>query len=251
MAKIYLYTLLSVFTVSFVSFIGIFSLAIKPERLKKLTLFFVSLSAGALLGGAALHLIPEMVEKNKNNIIIWLVLLAGIMFFFILEKFIRWRHCHIPTSTSHPHPVGIMNLVGDAFHNLIDGMVIAGSFLVSPVLGFSTSLAVIVHEIPQEIGDFGVLIHAGYSRRRALVLNFITALTAILGALLALLIGPRIENFSALILPFTAGGFIYIATADLIPELNKEVNLRKSALQLFTVIIGIGLMWLLKQFGTV
>ena len=245
MTLIYFYTFLSVIAVSLLSFVGVFSLAIKQETLLKITMFFVSLSAGTLLGDSFFHLLPEATAKS-NGLSLWLMVIAGMIIFFILEKVIFWRHCHIPTSANHPHHLGLMNLVGDGLHNFIDGIVIAGSFLINPPLGVATTLAVVAHEIPQEIGDFGVLIHAGYSRRKALFLNFLSAITAIFGALIALLIGQQMENFSTFIVPFTAGGFIYIATADLIPELKKESHPLKSLGQLLAILVGLGIMLGLK-----
>jgi len=242
---LFLYIITSVLLVSLISFVGVFTLPIKPEKLKKITMLLVSLSAGTLLGDAFLHILPEVIEENAG-FNLWLWLIGGIILFFILEKIICWRHCHIPTSENHPHPVGMMNLIGDAFHNLLDGVLIAGSFMAGIPLGIATSIAVIAHEIPQEIGDFGVLIHAGYSRKRALFLNFLTAITAIIGAIITWIIGSSIENISAVILPLTAGGFIYIATADLIPELKKDLGWQKSLVQLAGILGGILLMLGLK-----
>lgn len=247
MPTICLYAFTGVIIVSLLSFVGVLSLTFSGEKLKKLTMFLVSLSAGTLLGGAFLHLLPEAVEEHGGDFKIWLWLLAGIIIFFVLEKIIHWRHCHIPTSDEHPHPLGAMNLIGDGLHNFIDGMIIAGSFLINAQLGFATTIAVIAHEIPQEIGDFGVLIHAGYKRGKALFLNFLTALSAILGAALTLFIGARVENLSGYIIPFTAGGFIYIATADLIPELKKDTLLFKSLGQLAAILLGIGIMLIIKD----
>lgn len=242
---LFIYTIASVLLISLISFVGVFTLPIKPENLKKITMLLVSLSAGTLLGDSFLHVLPEAIEKN-SGIGLWLWLLFGILLFFVLEKIICWRHCHIPTSQNHPHPVGLMNLIGDAFHNLLDGILIAGSFMAGLPLGIATTIAVIAHEIPQEIGDFGVLIHAGYTRKRALFLNFLTALTAIIGAAATWLIGSSVENISTIILPLTAGGFIYIATADLIPELKKDLGWQKSLTQLFGILAGIILMLGLK-----
>ncbi|MFH0955629.1 MAG: ZIP family metal transporter [Candidatus Falkowbacteria bacterium] len=249
MAQIYLYSLAGVALVSLTSLIGVLTLAISGEKLNRLIMLLVSLSAGTLLGDSFLHLIPEMIEKNQTGLAIWLWLLAGILTFFILEKIIHWRHCHAETTSNHPHPVGLMNLVGDGLHNFIDGMIIAGSFLVSTKLGVATTLAVIAHEIPQEIGDFGILLHAGYSRAKALLLNFASAITAILGVLLALTVGAQAVNFTSFIIPFTAGGFIYIATADLIPELKKDTAPAKSLLQLLLIVIGMAIMLALKKFN--
>jgi zinc and cadmium transporter len=245
---IYFYIFGGVILVSLLSLLGIVFLSFSPKVITKITLFLVSLSAGTLLGDSFLHLMPEAVKDSEPGINIWLWLMIGLVFFFVLEKIIHWRHCHVATSSEHPHPVGIMNLVGDCFHNFFDGVVIAGSFLVSIPLGLATLIAVIAHEIPQEIGDFGVLLYSGYTRRRALFLNFITALTAVLGALVAIVLGARLDGFSQLVVPFTAGGFIYIATADLIPEMKKETAPHKSLYQLLMILLGILIMWVLKLF---
>ncbi|MFH1522381.1 MAG: ZIP family metal transporter [Patescibacteria group bacterium] len=246
MSTTYLYTFTSIIIISLLSLIGVITLLLSKDKIKKITTFLVSFSAGTLLGGAALHLLPEIIEKEGNKLIIWLCLLIGIITFFILEKIIHWRHCHIMNCDQHPHPLGAMSLAGDSLHNFIDGMVIAGSFLLSIPLGIATSLAVIAHEIPQEIADFGVLIHDGYKRSKALFYNFLISLTAILGAAISLFIGIQLENFSIFIIPFAAGGFIYIATADLIPELKKDTGAIKSLGQLFSIIAGIGIMLVLK-----
>lgn len=249
MWQIYLYTLSSVIIVSSISLIGIVSITLSKNKLKNITLLFVSFSAGTLLGDAFLHLLPEAIDEIGTGLTVWLWLLFGILIFFVLEKIICWRHCHIQTSESHPHPLGIMNLVGDCLHNFIDGIIIAGSFLIDIRLGVATTIAVIAHEIPQEIGDFGVLIHAGYNHLKAIALNFATALTALAGAIITLIIGAQFENLILFVLPVSAGGFIYIATADLIPELKKDTAARKSVVQLFFIIIGISLMILLKKLG--
>jgi zinc and cadmium transporter len=244
MMAVWLYTIGSVFLVSLISLAGVFSISIDEKRLAKMLLFMVSFAAGALLGDAFLHLLPESVEDGLG-LKVSVFILVGILAFFVLEKIISWRHCHIPTSDEHPHPVGIMNLVGDGFHNLLDGMIIAGSYLVSLPLGISTTIAVILHEIPQEIGDFGILVHAGYSIRKALMFNFLSALTAVAGAVLTLSIGLKTESVSAFLVPFTIGSFVYIASADLIPELKKEVALKKSMLQLLFILLGAATMGVL------
>jgi len=247
MIAVWLYTMGSVVIVSLISLIGVFSISIDEKRLSKMLLFLVSFAAGALLGDAFLHLLPESVEAGLE-LKASLFILVGIFAFFILEKIISWRHCHIPTSEKHPHPVGMMNLVGDGFHNIMDGMIIGGSYLVSIPLGVSTTIAVILHEIPQEIGDFGILVHAGYSIRKALIFNFLSALTAVAGAMLTLIIGLKTQSVSTFLVPFTIGSFVYIATADLIPELKKETALKKSLLQLLFILLGAGVMALLLLF---
>ena len=242
--EIWVYSLISVFLISLLSFVGVLFLALKTAQLKKILLFLVSLAAGGLLGGAFIHLLPEVTSQGWS-LNVSLFVLAGILVFFILEKFISWRHCHIPTSKNHPHPLALMNLIGDAFHNFIDGMLIGGSFLASFNLGLMTSIAVALHEIPQEIGDFGVLVHGGFSRKKALLFNFASALTAFLGLGVSLIVGSQIVGFSQLIISFTAGGFIYIAGADLIPELKKETNFKKSLAQFLGLVLGILIMLVL------
>lgn len=245
MVNLWAYTLGSVIIVSLISLVGIFTLLLRETILKRMLLFLVSFAAGALLGDVFIHLLPQIAENGGFNTAVSFYLLSGIIIFFILEKFICWRHCHVETSEQHPHPVGILNLVGDGLHNFMDGAIIAASYYTSVPLGIATTLAVIFHEIPQEIGDFGVLIHAGFSRTKALFFNFITALTAIVGAIVTLLIGVKIGNFSAIMVPITAGGFIYIAGSDLIPELHKETNPLRSFAQLIGIIIGIAVMYVL------
>jgi len=208
--------------------------------------FLVSLSAGTMLGGAFIHILPEAIEKGDNKLFIWLLVLFGIIIFFVLEKIIHWRHCHIETSIHHPHPMGIMNLIGDGLHNFIDGLVIGSSYLISFELGLATTVAIISHEIPQEIGDFGVLIYAGYTKNKALLYNFLSATIAIAGTIIALLIGNILEDLSIYILPIAAGSFIYVAVADLIPELKKESKAIGSIIQLICILIGIALMIIIK-----
>jgi zinc and cadmium transporter len=189
--------------------------------------------------------LPEAVE-DQAGLSPWLYLTAGLLGFFILEKIIHWRHCHIPTSSQHPHPLGTMNIVGDFLHNFLDGLILANAFLVNPLLGLTTALAIFIHEIPQEISDFGILLHAGYSRIRAIRLNFLSSLSAFLGALLAILFQRDWQPTN--LLAFTAGSFIYIATADLLPEMQKETTWSKSSRQLIGLSIGLAIMLLMKFF---
>ncbi len=244
--SLYLYIFGSVFLVSILSLLGVLFLSFSKEWLQKIIFLLVSVSAGALIGDAFLHLLPEMARDSQDGIGAWLWVIGGLMVFFVLEKIIHWRHCHITTGPDHPHPLGIMNLVGDALHNFFDGVIIAGSFVVSIPLGISTLVAVVAHEIPHEIGNFGILVYAGYSRGRAILLNFLSALVAMLGALAAVVFAASLTNFTNFIIPFTAGGFIYIATADLIPEMKKETGAGKSILQLLCILIGIAIMLALR-----
>jgi len=235
----WLYSLLSVLIVSLISLVGILTFSMKESQLRNILLLLVSFSVGGLFGDAFIHLIPEAVEENGFGLNVSLYILVGIISSFIMEKFLCWRHCHIPTSEEHPHPFAYMNLFGDAVHNFIDGLIIAGSYIANLPLGIATTLAVIFHEIPQEIGDFGILLYGGFKKSRALLFNFLTAITAILGALVSLSLGFYLENFTIFLVPFAAGGFIYIAGSDLIPELHKEVKPLKSAVELIAFILGI------------
>lgn len=241
----WIYSIVSVFLISLVSLIGVLALSLNRDRLAKLTLFLVSFAVGGLFGDAFIHLLPESFQELGTNLSVSLYVISGILIFFVLEKFLRWRHCHIPTSEEHMHPLATINLVGDAVHNLIDGMLVGASYMVSLPIGIATTLAVIMHEIPQEVGDFGVLIHGGLSVKKALALNFLSALTAMLGVILAIVLGSEIEGFSLSLLPITAGGFLYIAGSDLIPELHHEVKVLRSLLQFVMILLGVGVMALL------
>jgi len=241
----WIYSIVSVFLISLVSLIGILTLTLNKDRLARLTSFLVSFAVGGLFGDAFIHLLPESFRELGTNLPVSLYVISGILIFFVLEKFLRWRHCHIPTSEEHMHPLATLNLAGDAVHNLIDGMLVGASYMVSLPIGIATTLAVIMHEIPQEVGDFGVLIHGGLSVKKALTFNLLSALTAMLGAILAIVMGSEIEGFSLSLLPITAGGFLYIAGSDLIPELHHEVKASKSLLQFIMILLGVGVMALL------
>jgi zinc and cadmium transporter len=243
MAGTIFYTILSVLLISLISFIGLLTLAINTKKLQKILLYLISFSAGALLGDAFLHLLPEIVEKNTFTLSISLYTLLGIAIFFVLEKFIHWQHCHLHlTEKNHVHPFAYTNLLGDVLHNFIDGIIIAASYLISIPVGIATTFAVAIHEIPQEIGDFGVLLHGGFSKSKALLLNFASALAALIGAVITLLIGASIENLESILIPIAAGGFIYIAASDLIPEIHKTTNIKKSIIQLIAFLLGIATM---------
>ncbi len=249
MQEVFLYSLISVFIVSAISLIGVLTLSIKQNKLEKILIYVIAFSAGALLGDAFIHLLPEAVEESGFTMLISLYTLSGIGFSFVVEKFIHWRHCHHVTSKKHPHTLSTMNLIGDGVHNFIDGIIIAVSYMVSVPVGIATTLAVIFHEIPQEINEFGILLYGGYTKGRAILANFLIALTSIIGALVALTIGTSSKEVLIFLVPFAAGNFIYIATADLIPELHKETKLMQSLMQLIFFILGILIMVALLKIG--
>jgi len=244
MMKVWVYSLASVLVVSLMSLVGIFTICLNGERLKKILIFLVSFAVGGLFGDAFIHILPEAYKDHPPEIVSFGVI-AGIILFFILEKFIYWRHCHSGHCDMHSKPFIVVNVVGDALHNFIDGVIIGASYAANIGLGIATTIAVVLHEIPQEIGDYSILIEGGLSRWRALVLNFLCASTAVLGTVLALTFGSMIKDFTLYALPVTAGGFIYLAGSDLMPELHKEVKLSRSIMQLLSIIAGVFVMALL------
>ena len=245
MTRAWIFTLLAVTGVSLVSLVGAVLLIIREDVIRRSLLILISFSVGALLGDAVIHLLPELAEGPGGlSTGMSFLILAGIGAFFILEKVLHWHHAHIPTEDVI-HPVAITNLVGDAVHNFVDGAIIAGSFLVSVPLGVTTTLAVALHEIPQEIGDLGILIHAGLAPRRALALNLLSAATAIAGGILTLLLSDVISDLARPMVAITAGAFLYIAGSDLIPELHRETKITTSLLQLAAIGAGVGVMALL------
>ena len=234
---------ISITIVSFSSLVGVAVLSLGERLLRKILWILVSFSTGALLGNAVLHLLPEVAHNAEG---IWTgfpMVLGGILFSFVIEQFIHWRHCHSLTCEEHVHPVGYLILIGDGVHNVLDGMHIASSFVVDMRLGIATTMAVLLHEIPQELGDFAVLLHSGFSRMRALMLNLLSALTAFLGAGAALFLVQYIAHVESTLVAVAAGHFLYIAGVDLIPELHKETRVRWSLLQLVAMLAGIAIMF--------
>lgn len=227
---------------SLIALVGVFSLWCREETLKKILFILVAFSAGALLGGAFFHLAAESLEILETNTM-FILLIAGFSVFFLMEKFLYWHHCHNGVCDVHPYTYLI--LFGDGIHNFIDGLIIAASFLVNPVFGTVTTLIIISHEVPQELGDFGVLVHGGMEKGKALCYNFISQLASILGGIIGFFLAG-LGGFQAFLLPFAAGGFIYIAASDLIPELHKEIEKKKSILSFGFFIIGILFMLSIK-----
>lgn len=238
------YIFISVLLVSLISFVGVFFLALKKNTLNKCIEIFVSFAAGSLLGNAFFHLLPESAEQIGENSFVWVMI--SFLFFFIMEKFFQWRHCH--KEDCEIHSFTYLSLAGDAIHNFIDGAVIAASFLTNFSLGISATLAIIFHEIPQEIGDFAILIYGGWGKKKALFFNFITALTAVVGALMVCFFSKQISSLLPVLLAFAAGGFIYLAGTDLIPELHKRKKFSKTLVQFISIAAGVALIWLLKNF---
>ncbi|NTW27487.1 MAG: ZIP family metal transporter [Candidatus Moranbacteria bacterium] len=243
--SVWIYTIASVLLVSAVSLIGVVTIFFGEKKLNSILRLFVSFSVGALLGDAFIHLIPEAFESG--SLLVSASILGGILSFFVLERFIHWRHCHEVGCEEHGHALPYVILFGDGLHNLIDGVIIGASYLVSIPVGIATTLAVVFHEIPQEIGDFGTLLYSGFSKTKALLWNFASALTAVVGAVMVLLVSSQFESVTKILIPFAAGGFIYIATADMIPELHKHKahKLSETIKQVFFFVLGIAIMYAL------
>jgi zinc and cadmium transporter len=247
-------TLAASLLVSAVSLSGVFALWLKAETLQRLIPYLVALAVGVLLGDAFIHLIPDAVKRQGSVSSVCFLTLAGVFGFFVLEKFVRWRHDHHvlnsdrTSATNDIRPLAQMNLLGDAIHNFVDGILIAGSFLVDPVLGYTSTLAIVVHEIPQEIGDVGALVYGGYSPKQALRYNFYCSLTVIMGALFTLLLGSIAEASLVFLLPIAAGGFIYIAATDFIPVLHEHSSLSHLIGQTLIFAVGVGFMQLIVIF---
>jgi zinc and cadmium transporter len=240
-AQVWVGSLTAVAGISALSLVGSVGLVVSRDTLEKTLFFVVAFAAGALLGDAFFHLVPEVAESEAGfDPAASASLLSGVMALFVLEKVLHWHHAHFPREEVL-HPVAITNLVGDGLHNFIDGAIVAGSFAVSVELGIASSIAVALHEIPQEIGDFGILLHAGLAPRRALTLNFVSALLAVAGAIVVLLF-VSIDTVERSLVPFSAGAFVYIASTDLLPDLHKEAQPGRSALQLVALLSGVGVM---------
>lgn len=238
---------IAILLVSLISMIGVATLAIKGDKLSKITYIPVSLAAGTFLANAFLHIIPEAYASSLDDSIISVSILGGVVLFFILDKILHWQHCHEPTSSDHPHSLATNNLIADGLHNFIDGIIIASAFSISTELGIITTIAVILHEIPQEIGDFGVLIYSGMSPKKALGFNFLSALSAFAGAGIFWIVGETLADLSPVVIAVSAGGFIYIAISDLLPTIKHESNTRKSLIQLVIMLIGMMMIFGLGQ----
>lgn len=232
-----IYSILATLVVSSVSLVGILSLVFNERVVDKIVFMLISFAAGSLIGVSFLHIIPEIISELDSSKIFYYVV-AGFTIFFILEKYFYWRHCH-KGERCELHPVSYLNLFGDALHNFIDGILIGSSFSINIEVGVLATMAVILHEIPQEIGDFVILIHSGFSKLKALLVNFLVSLTAILGAVFGYILSDNIKKLPNYILPIVAGGFIYVASCDLIPELHRERSLSRSFLSLVLFLLGI------------
>lgn len=225
---------------SLLALVGVITLLLPERRFTKVVLPMVSLAAGSLLGGALFHMLPEAVEVIGNRLSVYGSIAGGILSFFVLEQFLHWHHCHQPVRAHRP--LGVLILVADALHNLLGGLAVGSAFVIDTRLGIVTWLVAAAHEIPQELGDFGILVHSGWDRRRALVFNVLSALTFLAGSLMAYGLADRVTI--EFLIPFAAGNFIYIALADLLPELATARELRAKLTLTAAFAVGLSALFL-------
>lgn len=253
--SILLSIILTTFLISLIAFSGAVVLFLKDKIIDKIILSLVSFSTGALIGGAFLHLLPEAIHQIGSEedalLEIFLYAILGFTVFFAIEQFIRWHHHHKTNCPDCPKtaPFSYLILISDAVHNFIDGLIIAASFVVSVPVGIATALAVAIHEIPQEIGDFGILVYGGIKKTKALFLNFFSAIAVIIGGIIGFFLAGKIGSSIIFLLPFAAGHFIYIAAADLIPEIKHKDSIKKSFIHFLLFLSGIGFMLIVKLLG--
>ena len=228
---------------SAIALVGSITLLLKPETLQRILLPLVAFAAGSLIGGAFFHMIPAGLSEFGNSTGFFVWLLAGFCVFFALEQLLHWHHCH-RAETSCKKPLTYLILLGDGLHNFIGGLAIAGTFLIDIRLGIMAWLVAAAHEIPQELGDFGVLVHGGWQKGKALLFNVLSALTFLIGGLVAYTLSFTIDV--SFLIPFAAGNFIYIGATDLVPEVNKHENIKVNISNFAAFIIGIGLMLIIK-----
>ncbi len=245
---IFLLSLISVIGVSLLSLLGALLISIQRKVLEQIITYTLAFSSGVLLGSTFFELLPEGVELFPGGVFLWT--LIGFTSFFCLEKIIQWHH-HVEGRHDHEDkPMAYLTLIGDGIHNFTDGAVIAASYLVSVPLGVTTTLAIIAHEVPHELSDFLILIHGGFSNKRALMYNFLSATTAVMGTLLVLLVSAQFSDLERFLVPFAAGNFLYIAASDLIPELLTKRHGRTSVIQVITLLVGISIVPLVSRlFG--
>ncbi|MCX6769687.1 MAG: ZIP family metal transporter [Candidatus Micrarchaeota archaeon] len=233
--------------VSLLSLVGLALFFLKKKQLDKALFYMISFAAGTMLGAAFFDILPETVQGIGAQAALEFAFL-GIVTAFAMEKIIHWHHHHhVDHQHEHKHPLGMLTLVGDAFHNFFDGVAIAAAFLLNAPLGIATTIAVACHEIPHELGDFSLLLYSGYEKKEALAFNLLSALTAVAGGLLFFFFSGAFANFESYALAFAAGNFIYIASADLMPELHKEKRTKESTLQLLLLLAGAAAIWLVAR----
>ena len=251
MASVQITILLATMIVSLFSLVGILALSLREETLHKILFFLLAFSAGTILGAALFDLLPEAVEHIEGSAV-YVYVAVGFVAFYFLERFIYWYHGHghhsdFSEQEAEQYTKGFayLNVLGDGIHNFLDGMIIAVSFNAGFSVGLTTTIAVIFHELPQEIGDYGILIYAGFNKIRALLLNFTAALSVVVGGVFAIFFLEMVESLSGTLIAFSAGAFLYLSASELIPELKEEKDFWKSLAQFLIFLLGLAVIWYL------
>lgn len=253
--SVVLYAIGSVVIVSLMSLVAAIPLILHKKPSKDLLVFLLSVSVGVLLATVFIDFIPEAMHNSEEDgpIGMALILLSGFLVMFVIEKFVHLHHSHKceegDVGHEHAYHIAPINLIGDGVHNFIDGLVIAGSYMVNVGLGVAATISIIFHEIPQEIADFGVLLHSGMSKKKAVIFNLFSAATAIVGAIVGLVFANQIHGFNEFIIPFAAGNFLYIAATNLMPQLHRHCKMKDTFIHLFAICIGIGIVVLVTIYG--
>ena len=247
-----LYALASAAIISLISVFAAIPFFITKKVSDRVQLILLSVSVGALLGAVFLDFVPELAEHGYNEMTAAIIIL-GVLVFFVIERLVHHHHGK-PESMGgsahgHAYHLAPVNLIGDGIHNFLDGMVIGSTFLVSPALGVSASISIAFHEIPQEIADFGVILYSGYSRKKALFFNFLSALTAMLGVAIAFLLSSSVESFTEFAIPFACGNFIYIAATNLLPQLHRHCSARETVEHILAIILGVAMLYAVTTLG--
>jgi|TARA_B100000315_G_C14542859_1_gene571793 zinc and cadmium transporter len=243
------YAIGSSIIVSLVAIIGTMPLLLKQKIPNKVLILLLSISVGTLFGTAFMQLLPEAVSHGYTMGLV-INLMIGFLTFFALEKFIHARHNHKDEGAhSHGYCLAPLNLIGDGVHNFVDGLVIGASYMISIPLGIASTISIALHELPQEIADFGLLLYSGYSKKKAIFYNFISALTAVVGTINGLILSSYLGNFNSFILPFTVGVFLYIGASNLVPELHRHCDLKDSISHIFAIVFGLGIIALITIYG--
>jgi zinc and cadmium transporter len=229
--------------IALLGFAGVFSFWVSKKNMDKILHLLVAFAAGTLLGGAFFHLLPESMEGMEARLVLGLVL-AGFVFFTVIESYFHWHRC----KECDIHPFSYMIVVGDAIHNFLCGVSLAASFFAGINVGIATTIAVIAHELPQQLGIFGVLVKGGFKKNKAILYSFASQSTVILGALAGFYLSTLSNSIIPFLIPFAAGNFIYIAASDLVPEMHKTEGMNKLVSML---VFGLGLLFMLMLKGTV
>jgi zinc and cadmium transporter len=231
-----------------------FALRVSAARIPML----ISYAIGALLGAVFLEILPHALERAGNVHVLTGVILAGILVFFVLEKLVLWRHCHVEQCEAHDPPVathhdqgrsGLMIMIGDTFHNFVDGVLIAAAFLANHELGLVTAVAIIAHEVPQEIGDFLILLHSGYKKSTALLFNLLSSAAMVVGGLLGYFALQELQQWVPYLLGLAAASMLYVSVADLIPGLHRRPELQATLQQVVLIVLGVVTIWLVGEIA--